>query len=66
MIVICSKCGCSITMSTSEGPLYKCPMCGYDFVKTEVGNSSVKKIDTFFNGLIDDDYDPKQCYRWGW
>ena len=38
MIVTCSKCGCTITMSPFESPLYKCPMCGYDFVKIEVSD----------------------------
>lgn len=66
MIVTCSKCGCTITMSTSEGPLYKCPMCGYDFVKTEVSNSSVKENDTLYDGLTDVNYSQRYCYRWGW
>ena len=66
MIVTCSKCGCTITMSASEGPLYKCPMCGFDFVKTEVSNSSVKKDDTLFDGLTDVNYSQRHCYRWGW
>ena len=66
MIVTCSKCGCTITMSTSEGPLYKCPMCGYDFVKTEVSNSSVKNTDTSPIGIMDYYDDPKRYFRWGW
>lgn len=40
MIVMCTKCGCSITMNVTEGPLNRCPMCGHDFTRTRVSDST--------------------------
>ena len=40
MIVICSRCQCSITMNVTEGPLRVCPMCGHDFVRTQVSSGT--------------------------
>lgn len=40
MIVTCSRCQCSITMNVTEGPLRVCPMCGHDFVRTQVSSDT--------------------------
>ena len=33
MMVTCFNCGCTITMCASEGPLYRCPMCGHQYAQ---------------------------------